>query len=225
MSKKNLLIIALSILVIFLAGIIVFISYNNQSASLLSQSDNSQNNISAPASNEGSKSAEANNTNSNTKDPSNWKTYANIKYGYEVKYPAYGSFTEVSSGTKDADDKGYIASFSFGENPAIDAIEITANKNVRNDKTISELMEKRNNVAMVNIPEHAEKIQIDGKPAFKWITYLGEPGSKRIGEIALLFDGGDYYYVIKTGNQYASEFTTEKEEIYNIFLSTFKFIE
>lgn len=158
-------------------------------------------------------------------DTADWKTYTNTKYGYAVKYPADGSFVEVPSGIENADDKGYDIDFSFGKSLTIDGIEIMASKNARNDKTIGELVETRNNVAMANtnVPGYAEKIQIDGKPAFEWITYLGGPGSQRIGAIALLFDGSDYYYVVRTGDQFSPEFTAEKEKIFNTFLSTFKF--
>lgn len=151
------------------------------------------------------------------KEIASWQTYRNEKYEYEVKYPVSGNFTLIPSGIKGANDEGYIVDFKIKD---LD-IRVQSYSNIRNDSTIEELSQRKNDIIVASIPYYAEKILIGEKPAFKWVKELSS--GKKVGAISIVFNGGAYYYEISVGDQSSPEFTDEKENTYILFLSTFKF--
>lgn len=169
--------------------------------------------------------SETNNQNgiANRNSNVNFQTYINSKYGYSVSYPINTIISELTSGIENADDKGYIVDFTIGALP----IRITATQNSRNDKSLEELIEVRDNIGMplfVSDKDAYEKIVILGQPAFVYINTIDQNGAyRRTGKTVLLL-GYDYYYQIQTGNQYTPEFTNDKENTFNSFVDTFKII-
>jgi hypothetical protein len=158
-----------------------------------------------------------------------WKTYQNEKYGYGVKYPPNGSFSLSPSGIPNANDEGYKVNFKINDI----VISITSQKNARNDKTIDELKEVRDfngmkNVGIVKVPDYANKIVVGGQTAYKWSDT--DKNNQKLGATVVAFNSGDYFYTIQTfcypkeiGGPCLPEFNIERENIFDSFVSTFKF--
>jgi Tfp pilus assembly protein PilE len=145
-----------------------------------------------------------------------WKTYTNVNYGYAIKYPSNGSLSLVPRGPDGANADGYKINFSAKDFQAV----ITATRNINNNKTVESLG--------LSIPSSAKKIFIDSSVAYEWVS--SESSGEKIGATAVVFNGGEYYYIIQTfclrenyNGPCLPEFTTERQKNFDTFLSTFKF--
>lgn len=164
-------------------------------------------------------------------ETADWKTYENEKCGYKIKYPQKGSFVLTPRGPNSGEGAdGYMVDFAWeGFNARIAAFD-----NGRNDKTINELKQIRDfngfkNVSMINVPDYAEEIIIDGSTAYKWFTF-DSINNEKLGATVVLFKGGDYYYTIqfscfreKINDPCLPKFESKEKE-FDLFLSTFKFL-
>ena len=74
-------------------------------------------------------------------DTSNWKTYRNEKYGFEVKYPATGNVQDVPAGLDHI-----ISAVDFNVGGTV--IRVSFYKNSRSDKTFQELFQARGGGSM-----------------------------------------------------------------------------
>ncbi len=169
----------------------------------------------------------------NPPETADWKTYTNEKYGYKILYPSDGSYLLVPKDGVSEGADGYLVDFQ-AENLNV---RITTGKNARNDKTMDELKEARDfndipNVSMVNIPDSAEKISVDGSVAYKWSGFDKNYPDEKTGATTVIFNGGDYFYIVQSscftqevGGHCLPVFTEEREQVYDLLLSTFKFIK
>ncbi len=158
-----------------------------------------------------------------------WQTYRNGEYGYEIKYPIGSRIEEIPSNLPEVPVEATV-------DIVIENVSIRINswKNNEDYKTLEELIKgekKKQNEGQFSvfptIPDSYQEFQINGEPAIKWSTYNNEVG--KIGAIMISLKGNYLYDItgstIPEQGDYLAEFTDKEEKIYDLFISTFKFIE
>lgn len=162
-------------------------------------------------------------------DTSNWKTYKNEKYGFEIKYPKSWVMAEVNSGF--VDDDGAIVTF---ETPDTDELieEKMISPGYRHNLVISywdtigdEPEGKINNLNAKSIPDYLKK-----NPFVQKISETTIAGYKAYEILSVGYGQAYGIWIDKEGHVYKLYFsrTWDKSklgEIENNMLSTFKFID
>lgn len=151
-------------------------------------------------------------------DTSDWLTYTNEKYGYSVKYPSDATYQELTSGSRGDEDLGYIVNFTIGDL----VVRILATSNA-GATTLNELVNSGVALLVSDKNEYSTVIVNDESAWIYDAMIQSESGTRMIGATSILL-GETYYYQITTGNQYAPEFTPDREEVYDAFVSTFELL-
>ncbi|MFA6272400.1 MAG: PsbP-related protein [Patescibacteria group bacterium] len=149
-----------------------------------------------------------------------WELYVSDRYNYKVKYPANGSYSELGSGISGSDDLGYIVDFQIGNDMVVRV----------NTSDNSAGVESLEDVLASNMPKYIsedatyEEKTINGERAFVFMNIVKDSsGNEKVVGANTMFITDDIFYQISTGNQLSPEFSSEREALYNSFVSTFQF--
>ena len=149
--------------------------------------------------------------NSDEIDASNWKTYRNEEYGFEVKYPSNWVFVEESEKIKFSEEgkeyfieegKAYPISLSFN----FDKYE--------EKKTIEEWADGKMKKSLGE--QSINELTIGGKPAITVKTYMGI-------ETVILYDENNNQIFLVTPNFGNDTINNENLLVYNTMIKTIRF--
>ncbi|MFA5135398.1 MAG: hypothetical protein WC505_06470 [Patescibacteria group bacterium] len=220
MSKPTILVSILIAAIILAGGYFLFFQDNEGDNTNNANTVAANQNMNATNVNTATNDNENTNVNALTSDidTSDWLTYENEEYGYSVKYPSDATYQELTSGINDDEDLGYIVNFSIGDL----VIRILASNNA-GANTLNELVNSGVPLS-VNDKNEYLTISVNNKDAWRYnATAQLESGTRKIGANSILL-GETYYYQIATGSQFAPVFTSEREELYDAFVSTFELL-
>jgi hypothetical protein len=147
---------------------------------------------------------------------SGWLMYRNERYDYQVMYPAGATYRELSSGIKEKNDTGYIVDFTLDDL----VIRVYSYQNKYDARDLQALI---NTGAPLFVDDQGKFTEqnVRGKRTWKFYNDLSTDfGLKNIGVTTILV-AKKFYYQITTGNQFSPGFTSEREMIYDKFISTF----
>ena len=157
----------------------------------------------------------------------NWKTYTNIKYGYEIKYPPTWSFREFP----DTKTGAGFSPDSVVSVPETEIFGIAENGRATDDCGLS--FEDYVKVSGIHNIQNFEKLH----DLVEAVTKSGVKGYKTTwdvrGQDGSIFESGPFTYFKDITQQCSNEGgeilflsqTTDYSEIYNQMLQTFKFVK
>lgn len=153
----------------------------------------------------------------NKRHSGSWIEYSNKDFKFSVKTPVGTKIWEVPAGFDNL-----ISAVDFAL-PSKQSIRINPWKNSRGDKTLSQLVETRDNISVYNPGENFINIKL--KSGGNALLSNSIDNNRKFGKKAVLL-GKMYFYVISTGSIYSdADFGADQEEVFLNFINPFKVLE
>lgn len=223
----------LVLIIVLLIGVILWVLISNNTntdtssavANTVSSTEAPDNSSINPAGNQAGEETATTTTTPSTATGSTtgWKTYQSSRFGYQIMYPSQASYSELENGMQQYGQdgkKGYIVDF-IGMTLSI---RIDSTDNTRQDKTLEQLVETRNNVGMtIYIGGTPSVVSTNGQRAFQYVSNTAKGEAQGVNTVVL---GDNYYYQIEATVMTAANpeqpLTKEQRDFYDLFVSTFK---